>query len=151
MKLNDRLIGALTIVAGIAVISGTFGFRDIPGQQFGSAFFPRIIGVALICTGFVQALNAAAGPAFTRPAWVKGQAVARIIAVLTASLVWLVLVNTLGFLLTTGLLVTTVSVIAGGRLPVSLGVGIVATGVLYTVFALLLRVPLPRGLLESWI
>ena len=151
MKLNDRLIGALAIVAGIAVISGTFGFRDIPGQQFGSEFFPRIIGVAIIGVGILQVLLARSGPAFTWPDWVKGPAVVRIFSVLGLSLAWLFTVDSLGFLLATGLLISVVSVVAGGRLLVALGVGVVATAVLYTVFALLLRVPLPRGVLEAWI
>lgn len=46
MKLSDQVIGLLTILAGKAIIAGTFGFREVPGQQFGSAFFLRNIAAA---------------------------------------------------------------------------------------------------------
>ena len=33
------------------VIAGTLGFRELPGQQFGSAFFPRIVDAMAIFAG----------------------------------------------------------------------------------------------------
>ena len=60
MQINDRIIGLLAILGGIAVIIGTLGFREIPGQQFGSAFFPRLLGGALILCGIATSLPLAA-------------------------------------------------------------------------------------------
>lgn len=151
MKLNDRLIGILAILGGIAIISGTFGFREIPGQQFGSAFFPRIIGVVAMLAGLVQIFTANGGPAVTIPAELRGRGVFVAAAVLIGIVLWILLAPLLGFLLITPLLIFTLAMIMGGRALPALAVSIGVTVLFYLIFSSLLRVPLPRGMIEGWL
>lgn len=120
MHINDRIIGLLAILGGIGVIAGTLGFREIPGQQFGSAFFPRLIGGAMILCGI----------AFVATAWsarperlirigemLRGVSGLKVAAVLVAVVVWIALSPYLGFVVTTALLITALAVLAGRASP----------------------------------
>lgn len=150
MQLDDRLIGVLAIIGGIAVIAGTFDFREVPGQQFGSAFFPRIVGAALMFTGVTLFLSAKGdGPWITFPDWMKGRSAFSGIAVLAAGIFWLLAAPHLGFMGTTFLTMAALMLVAGGRLLTSLLISAGMTGLLHLVFGVLLRVPLPYGFLEK--
>ncbi|MGI9420059.1 MAG: tripartite tricarboxylate transporter TctB family protein [Geminicoccaceae bacterium] len=150
MQLDDRLIGILAVIGGIAVIAGTFGFREVPGQQFGSAFFPRIVGSALMITGAVIFLSAkGGGPWIALPDWMRGRSAFSGIAVLAAGIFWLLTAPLLGFMATTFLTMAALMFLAGGRPLTSLLISAGMTALLHLIFAVLLRVPLPYGLLEK--
>lgn len=149
MKLNDRIIGALAVLGGLGIIAGTLGFREIPGQQFGSAFFPRIIGTALILAGLVQIRVAAAGPLAQVGDMLTGRAGLQVLAVLLAIFAWVALSPSLGFIATTAVLIALLALIAGGRPLAAILTGAAMAVLLYYVFARLLRVPLPYGVIES--
>lgn len=149
MRIHDRIIGVLAILGGIAVIGGTFGFRDIPGQQFGSSFFPRILGVALILTGIIQIIVARGGPVVVLSDVLRGRATLKALCVALSGLGWIFLTPHIGFIATTTIMIAALSVVAGGRPIIALAVGAGMSLTLYGVFALLLRVPLPRGYFEA--
>lgn len=148
MLLNDRVIGILTVLGGVAVIWGTLDFREIPGQQYGSAFFPRILGVVLIMTGVALFLTAAHGTLATRSEMLRGRAAGQVSAVLVAVVGWVFLSPFLGFIATTTLLITALVLLAGGRLIPATLTAVAMAGLLYLVFGVLLRVPLPFGIIE---
>lgn len=148
MQLNDRLIGVLTLVGGAAVISGTFGFRELPGQQFGSAFFPRIIGGALILVGIMLMLSPVRGRWMTIPDMLKGTALLQVFMIITAVIAWVMIAPQFGFIATTTLLITALISLSGGRLIPAALIGVCMALLLYAVFAVLLRVPLPFGVIE---
>lgn len=148
MQLNDRLIGALPICGGIAVISGTLGFRELPGQQFGSAFFPRIIGTALILTGLAMQPRAPSAPWLRRPDILRGRAGLQVAAALIAVIAWTFVAPRIGFIPTTALLIWALILIAGGRIFPAAVTALAMALLLYVVFGLLLRVPLPFGPVE---
>ena len=151
MKFNDRVIGILAILGGIAIISGTFGFREAPGQQFGSGFFPRIVGAAAMLAGLVQVLAARdRGPWIRIAPELRSRDAFLKLGVLAAVVFWLLTVQMLGFLLTTTLVL---SVAMGARPLPATGVAAGLAALLWLVFGMVLRVPLPRGLIEglmSW-
>ncbi|GHA62849.1 tripartite tricarboxylate transporter TctB [Amylibacter ulvae] len=149
MKINDRIIGGLTILGGLGVIAGTLEFREIPGQLFGSAFFPRILGVALILTGFVQTVTGANGALFQVNEILKGRSGLQVLAALAAIVIWVIISPALGFILTTACLIAALAMLAEGRLWPSIATGVVMSFILFFVFGKLLRVPLPYGLIES--
>lgn len=151
MKLGDRWIGILAILGGLAIISGTFGFREVPGQQFGSGFFPRIVGGAAILTGLVQILIATPAPALRIAPELRSRDALLKLAVLAAVIFWLLTVNMLGFLLTTALVALALSLVLGARPLPALAVAAGLSVLLHVIFAVLLRVPLPRGVIEGWL
>lgn len=148
MQFNDRLIGLFSILGGVAVILGTLAFRAIPGQEYGSAFFPRIVGGALILTGLALAIKGG-GVRFARLSdMARGLSGLRVAAVLGAVILWVYLAPVLGFIPATTLLICGLALIAGGRiLPAAITAAVMAV-VLFVVFSVLLRVPLPLGPLE---
>lgn len=148
MQLNDRLIGALAVCGGIAVIAGTFGFRELPGQQFGSAFFPRIVGAALIMTGLVMVVIRTQEPWIRVPDLLRGRAKWQVAAALLAVVVWVVVSPLLGFIAATTLMIWALILVAGGRVIPAALTALVMAGLLYFVFGVLLRVPLPFGAIE---
>ena len=148
MQLNDRLIGALAICGGIAVISGTLGIRELPGQQFGSAFFPRIIGAALILAGLAMLPRASIEPWLRRPDILRGRAGLQVAAALIAVIAWTLVAPQIGFIPTTTLLIWALVLMAGGRIIPAAGTALGMALLLYIVFGLLLRVPLPFGPIE---
>ncbi|HBM59740.1 MAG TPA: hypothetical protein DD444_11160 [Citreicella sp.] len=154
MKFNDRVIGILAILGGIAIISGTFGFREAPGQQFGSGFFPRIVGAAAMLAGLVQVLAARdRGPWIRIAPELRSRDAFLKLGVLAAVVFWLLTVQMLGFLLTTTLVALVLSVAMGARPLPATGVAAGLAALLWLVFGMVLRVPLPRGLIEglmSW-
>lgn len=151
MQLNDRLLGVAAILGGIAVISGTLDFRQIPGQQFGSAFFPRLIGGAMIVTGLALALTKAEG------AWVRfddilrGSAGLKVACVFVAVVAWVLISPSLGFIATTALMIVLLILLGGGRPIAASLTGVGMALVLHLIFSVLLRVPLPFGLIERFI
>lgn len=148
MQLNDRLIGLLTIIGGIAVIAGTLGFRELPGQQFGSAFFPRIIGGALILTGLALLFRTCPAPWLKLPQLLTGRGKWTVPAALLAVVAWVVVVPALGFIATTAVMIALLILVAGGRLLPAAATGAGVAFLLHGIFGLLLRVPLPPGLIE---
>ena len=148
MQINDRLIGAIAICGGVAIIAGTLGFRELPGQQFGSAFFPRIVGSALILTGLAMLVTRAEGPWMRVPDMLRGVAKWQVAAALAAVIGWVLISPYLGFIATTALMIWVLILLAGGRpLPAALTASVMAC-LLYMVFGVLLRVPLPFGAIE---
>ena len=44
MRVNDAVFGIVFMIAGAAIAVEAQSFPPVPGQQYGSAFFPRLIG-----------------------------------------------------------------------------------------------------------
>jgi putative tricarboxylic transport membrane protein len=147
--LNDRALGLLAIAGGVSIIAGTLGFREVPGQPIGSAFFPRIVGAAAIVAGIAQIAAGTGGPPATPPDWMRGRGALRALAVVGAVVGWLLLAGPLGFLPTTALVVAGLALALGARALPAAAVGVAAAAALHVIFASLLRVPLPRGPVEA--
>ena len=150
MQVSNRIIGLMAIFGGFAIIYGTLEFRDVPGQQFGSEFFPRITSVALVLTGICLAATKVTTPVVTIPDWFKDGRLFRAVSLPLCGLLWIFLAPELGFIFTTFLLVAVLILVLGGRLLSLVLVSSAITLVLYAVFGWLLRVPLPVGLIEYW-
>ena len=149
MRLGDRAIGALAILAGCAILYGTLGFREVPGQPIGSAFFPRIVGLAAIAAGAVQIAAAAGGPLLSLPGWTGLRGALSALAVVMAAVLWLALAGSLGFPATTAAVVAGLALVLGARPAPALATGAGVAAALHLVFAVALRVPLPRGPVEA--
>ncbi len=151
MVLSDRLWGLLWSLFGLAVFWRAQSFPVLPGQAYGSALMPGIVGAGLFLCGL--ALIAADLRRRPRPPLVRlsaeARSRARLIdagAILAALVAFILLAGRLGFL------ITATAVIGGlvwrfrGRAPfLAFGLALAAVLVVDWLFRVLLLVPLPLG------
>lgn len=155
MKLNDAVFGVLLLALGAAVLAAVQGFPKIPGQPVGPALFPGLIaaglcvaGVLLIARG-VKLRREQAWVAFDD--WVRSPRHVLALAVLLGAVVFYILVaDTLGFLLTAPLIL--MALFLALRVPPwrAAGIALLATLLVHLAFYKLLRVPLPWGVLKNY-
>ena len=153
MKVNDALAGAALVALGALVLWHIQGFPPMPGQRFGPAWFPGLIAGGLVACGallVVSRLRAAARePLFALPDWTRrGRPVASVASVLAGLLLYVFVVDTLGFHITAAALLLTWSRLLGASWRLAVPVALAATVVIHLAFYKLLKVPLPWGLLE---
>jgi tripartite-type tricarboxylate transporter receptor subunit TctC len=127
-------------------------FRGLEAKQFGPMFFPwLLIGALVLVAAAIAATSRkrTAVPDATEPfvaatppgaAWRFAEVVLWVVA-------YIALAETFGFILTAGLLLLVYLLRLGTRATVAVPVAVLLVPVAYHVFAVILRVPLPRGLL----
>jgi len=158
MKLNDAVWGALLIFFSAAILVHVRNFPTIPGQKVGPALFPGLIAVALAVCAVILIVKGLASRAQgrERARWVEldawthsGRHVVAFFAVIGVNVIYIALVDTLGFIPTgviyLAILFAVFRVTAKWILPLAL----VTTLVIHYAFYKLLRVPLPWGLLQG--
>jgi putative tricarboxylic transport membrane protein len=153
MRFNDAILGLVLIGFALLVAQVTRGFPSMPGQDYGSALFPRIL-----CTGFAicglilvwsGVRNRATQPLFDRDEWARSPAGPITLAlVLGGMLFYILLSETLGFIPTAFLMVSVILIRLRGRWPSSLALAAAITMTVHQIFYGLLLVPLPWGMLE---
>ncbi len=120
-------------------------FQSISGEHFGPMIFPAIIaGLLLLTLGSVAWQSR--GQQAQRPR--EKTDLRPAIAVLAAALFYIVAAEWLGFVSCAALLVAGLLVVFRVRLVLALPLAALVTVAVYQVFAIGLRVPLPRGLLD---
>ena len=151
MNKAETVAGALVVATGVAILFGSMKFPYLLDGVPGPGFLPRWIAIGLIGIGFVltvQGIRARLVPQEAIP-WPSAGGWARVGLMLGALAVSLVLLEWLGFLLTTTLFMGVVVFglgVRSWRMLVSMPL-LAAIG-LYVVFAVWLRVPLPKGILS---
>lgn len=88
------------------------------------------------------------GPWLRLPALLRGAAKWQVAAALASVIGWVVVSPYLGFIATTTLMIWILILVAGGRLVPAALTALVMACLLYLVFGILLRVPLPFGAIE---
>jgi len=154
MRANDAICGLVLLVFAAVMAALTIPFPDFPGQQYGPDLLPRILSAALAICGVilvVRGLQARReGDAWvTRPAWFgQGMKVARFLLVIAALLFYIFAVDMLGFVPVSFVIILALSISFGARpLPVIV-TAVVATLAINYFFGSIMRVPLPRGLID---
>jgi tripartite-type tricarboxylate transporter receptor subunit TctC len=119
-------------------------FQSLSGEHFGPMIFPTVIALVLVLlVGVViwqtrhEVSSRQAEPPERRPA----------LLVLIAAMFYLLAAEPLGFVLTAALLLIGLLVSFRVRIPLAISLGVALSLVVYQVFAIGLRVPLPRGVL----
>lgn len=151
MRLNDAVLGLVLLIFAAAMMAYTTTFPAMPGQNYGPALFPLLIGVGMAACGLLliaqglRARRVAGGRlvAWTAPA--SGRL--NLLLVLAALLFYILASDWLGFIPTAILILTPLLLRLGTRPAAALAVAVAATLVIHTLFARLLLVPLPWGLL----
>ena len=168
MRVNDAISGAVLVIFAAAEIAYTRTFPSLHGQSYGPDLFPALIGVALALCGMLlifRGLLARRNPADPNgltngngSKWVDVSNIAdsrhaRINALLIIVFLFLyiTLSDLIGFipisLCTIGFLLYRL----GSSIIVACTIAIVATAVIQLLFAKILLVPLPAGLLKGFL
>jgi tripartite-type tricarboxylate transporter receptor subunit TctC len=136
---TDRRLGALL---------ASPAFRNLAAKQLGPYFFPGLLGVALALVSLALVLGGGHASTDETPgAAAAPGANARSAEVLLWIVLYLALAETFGFVLTAGGLLLAHLLRLGTRPRFALPLVLLLVPAAYQLFAVLLRVPLPRGLL----
>jgi putative tricarboxylic transport membrane protein len=155
MRANDAICGLVLIVFSVAMAVLTIPFPDFPGQKYGPDLLPRILAAGMTVCGILlikrglMARRQAGDAWFTIPAWTAmPMKVLRFGLVLASLVFYIVATDTLGFIPVGFVILLVLSMAFGARpLPALLSAA-VATLMINYFFSSIMRVPLPRGLLD---
>jgi putative tricarboxylic transport membrane protein len=150
MKISDSLVGAGFVGAGALIVASTLDYPTLDGYP-GPSLFPRIVGGLMAGFGLLVAWQGVrARDTSDAVAWRhlhRSPGFVNALFVLGGVLAYLLLVERLGFLIMGALLLAVLM----WRLQVPPGRALVVaaalTALVHLLFAKLLRVPLPLGLL----
>jgi len=152
MRFNDAIVGAVLLLLAAAMMAYTRTFPPMPGQKYGPALFPMLIGIALsICAIMLIIMGlrrrrsdgwVAWAPWTREPGQLGGVAL-----VLGAIGGYIWLSETVGFLLLASLLLLLLLMFFGLRWPRAMTTALAVVVFAHVAFYSLLRVPLPWGLL----
>ena len=158
MRLSDRVTGLFLVGLGSAAAYGGWLLPPVPGQPVGPNVFPLVIGIGLALCGLMIAFEI--GHSFEEdeeliPVEGDKQAVAprsslyglRALLPPALLLFYVVAADRLGFILTAGLIVLATATALGARPKLSIPLAMLAPIGIHLIFAKLLRVPLPIGLI----
>lgn len=154
MRFNDAVFGIILMVfAAVVMIHAETTFPGLPGQDFGPAFFPVIIGGVLFACGAILTIQGIAKrrtiPVVSMGEWVRSPRRVINFALVIGSLIFYVLVSDfLGFIPTSILILALLTYRYGKGIVFALSSAVIVTLVMHTAFYIVLRVPLPWGILQ---
>lgn len=152
MKHRNIVSAAFLFFLGLSVlIKGTrLGMKA--NLQVGPGFFPFVMGLILVLlslTLIVQSVMAKGGGGEKRPFWSKQHGWKLVLLTLSATIAYPIILNHLGFLLSTFfLLLFLFRVIGHLRWRVACLGGAIAASVVYLMFEVWLKANLPGGILS---
>jgi putative tricarboxylic transport membrane protein len=154
VRLNDALLGAVLLgFAGWVWWLTTF-FPAFPGQDYGPNLFPRILaaGIGLCALLLVVRGLRARGKLLTLEEWTRDPT--RLVSFLLmpgAVVFYLLAADALGFIPTAFLILLVLFLWFRTRVAVALPVAAGVTLAVHWFFAGMMRVPLPRGLMDPFL
>ena len=153
MRFNNAIIGIVLLAFGMAILWQVRTFPSLPLNNIGPATFPKVLSWVLIVASIILIVNGVrefkGGPVVQFDEWVL-MAVRwrRMLLIPLVVMAFIFLSKPVGFIPTTfGLLLLMLYDYTSGRLLLSVIVSITFTGVSYMIFAYILLVPLPPGIL----
>ncbi|MEI8146373.1 MAG: tripartite tricarboxylate transporter TctB family protein [Alphaproteobacteria bacterium] len=161
MKISDALTGSALAALGVAAWYGGSLLPPVPGQQVGPSVFPMVIGAGLAACGAAIALGigssfeeeetlvtAADVPeAASVPEEPIRYSALKTLVPPVLLFFYAMAVDGLGFWITAAIMVSCVALALGATWRWALILALGAPPFVHIVFAKLLRVPLPEGLL----
>ncbi|MBI2455634.1 MAG: tripartite tricarboxylate transporter TctB family protein [candidate division NC10 bacterium] len=151
MKISDTVVGAGFVAAGALIFAGTLNYPTLEAGHPGPSLFPRILGgLMAVFGGLVSLLGLRARDVTDEVAWLrlhKNPAFINALVVLAGVLAYIFLVEHLGFLIMGALVIFTLMWRLQVRPLKAAVVAIVFNTLVHFLFAKVLRVPLPLGIL----
>ena len=165
MRFNDAITGAVLVAFAVAEITYTRTFPSLHGQSYGPDLFPRLIGLGLLgcgCVLIVRGLLARRANAQPSPDTVTGwcdssnivdssHAKTNVGLTIFFLLVYIFLSDWIGFIPLSLVIISTLLYRLGSSLVIAVMIAIATTIVIQILFAKVLLVPLPAGLLGAGI
>ena len=150
MRINDAIAGVLLLVFGLVVIAVAFQFPEMPGQPYGAATFPMLIGagfvlvaLALIAKGVVEWRSL---PGIEASDWGRSRrAWFRIALTVLLVVLYIAFSDMLGFAASSFLVLVLLFLALQVRPVLAVGIAVLATLIIQQAFGVVLRVPLPRS------
>jgi putative tricarboxylic transport membrane protein len=154
MRFSDSIFGAVLVLFAVAEIVYTRTFPTLHGQAYGPNLFPVLIGIGLIVCGILLIVRGVAArhavPWVEFGDWVSDRhALINMLLVLLSLLLYISISDWLGFIPMSIIILTILLYRLGASMGVATGLAILATGVIQVLFARVLLVPLPAGLLRA--
>jgi putative tricarboxylic transport membrane protein len=154
VRVNDAVIGVALVLFALAMIYHTRTFPAMPGQDYGPALFPVLIGVGFLICGAILIVSGIGRlrtePLFPGAEWLRSRHhLIDFFAVIGGLLVYILISDRLGFIPTAFLLLLGWLILfRGGRPLSSAAIALLTTLLVDYAFKQLLLVPLPLGLLR---
>ncbi len=152
MKVSDTILGLAFALVAIAVLIEARTFPTMPSQNIGPGTFPSLIaGVMLVC-GAALALSGLRhrAPALQFADWARRPgALRRMLAVPGFIVLYILLSKPVGFPLLVPVLLSALLMLMSVRPLPAVLLGLAGTAAIWGLFASLLMVPLPLGLLTE--
>ena len=155
MRVNDAVSGAVFIALAIALIVTAMGFPTLHGQPYGAALFPTVIGAGLAICGAILILRGLS-PAGRRqpvatidPALRVPRNAVSTLLIIGAVLLYILLADWIGYIPIAFALLLGLFLWFGVRPLNGLIIAALFVAISFWFFAVMLRVPLPRGLLTG--
>jgi|YNPNPStandDraft_1061719.scaffolds.fasta_scaffold90762_2 putative tricarboxylic transport membrane protein len=153
MKRNDRIAGMIFIALGVFILTQTYSYPSLEKGHPGPGLFPNLLAILfMVFGGVLVARSRRLDPSVAsieKPPKPTVERIANACSVLGLIVLFVVAVDHVGFLITSALLLFLLMKRLGVSLLRSAASSILITLFINLMFAKLLRVPLPPGIL-SW-
>lgn len=158
MRVTDALSGAFFMAIGLFIFVVASGFPNPGGMPYGASLLPRLLGAglmigggALVITDILSRRATVAPPAIAAldSELKSARGLLPVAMVLVLVLGQILFAGTVGYLAISILGLTLLFLSVRLSMLASLGLAITGSLICWWLFAGLLRVPLPRGLLEG--
>lgn len=151
MRFSETMLGAMLLILGIAVATYARTLPAVPGQQYGAAAFPTLIGLGFVCCALillVQGYRSRPTPLISLTEWTRQPGALVAVGITIACIVaYMYLARRVGFVPVS----IAILIVLFRMLSVSWGkaifFAITATLITDYVFRSLLLVPLPFGMM----
>ena len=155
MRVDDTILGAVLLAFAVAIVAYAQTFPALAGMPFGPDLFPTVIGfglgicgLGLMASGIARRRAKGDLPWIDVAPWMRSRDLGgNLLAVLAATLAYILLSDWLGFHLTAMAILVLLFLKLHVRLVVLVPFAIIVPLVIHYAFYSLLRVPLPWGVL----
>lgn len=148
-KKKNILTSVVFLAFGAFVYVQSLGIKHMMANDVGSAFFPKVISVAMIAVAAIRLAMALREPEAEKKDDQNNDAKGGLITILLI-LVYVLAFNSVGFLISTAiylfLQMLVLTPAEKRKLPLLIGISIVAPLFIYTLFVYVINTPLPKGI-----
>jgi len=151
MRINDAVLGVLLFGLGLVIVWHASAFPESRTTDYGPGFFPMLLGGLLAAAALpliVGGLRERGALVVLADWWRRPRRLLDVLAVPAAGFGYVLLVDRLGFTLTGLLLCGGLLALYRVRPIIAAPMAVMVALILVYTFSMLLRVPLPRGVLE---